>query len=166
MGLISSTMDAGAIKIWCDGLMDMDSRMLKNGLIKARDFTGYMTLPAFRELCRFQPGDFGIPTVQDAFDLIYKTQMGRRGDLKHPVVYQAMIGAGTYELSNLSEKDAFRRFEYHYDCASKRFMAGEEMTLPPEAIPEKIERPKTLQEILLAQAKAEEAIENLKKLLG
>jgi hypothetical protein len=164
MGLISSTMDAGAIKIWCDGLMDMDSRMLKNGLIKARDFTGYMTLPAFRELCRFQPGDFGIPTVQDAFDLIYKTQMGKFGDLQHPVVYQAMIGAGTYELNTLSAKDAFRRFEFYYDSASKRFMAGEEMTLPPEAIPEKIERPKTEQEIELSKKNAQKAIEQLKKL--
>jgi hypothetical protein len=165
MGLISSTMDAGAVKTWSDGLLDMDSSMLKNGLIKARDFKGYMTLPAFRELCRFQPEDFGIPPLQEAFDSLYKTQMGKTGQL-HPVVYQAMLSAGTYELNNLSTKDALRRFEYNYDSACKRFMAGEEMLPPPEAIPAKVERPKTQQETELSQSKAQEAIENLKKLFN
>jgi hypothetical protein len=45
-------------------------------------------------------------------------------------------------------------------------MAGEEMLPPPEAIPAKVERPKTQQEIELSQSKAQEAIEQLKKLFS
>jgi len=167
MGLISSKMDAETIKVWADGLSDMSARQLANGMRKAKDFTDYMTLPAFRELCRFKPEDFGIPHVRGAFDLIYKTQLGKFGDLGHPVVYRAMQECGSYDLQTLSSKDAFRRFEYYYDSVSKRFMAGEPMDMPiAEAIPAKVERPKTEQEIELSNQNRERIFKELRELVG
>jgi hypothetical protein len=167
MGHMTTNVDAMTVKTWVEGLQDMSPEMLKNGLKKAMDFTGYMTLPTFRELCRFQPDDFGIPAVRDSFDMVYKTQYGKQGKLLHPVCYQAVKDCGLYELQNLSEKDSFRRYEFYFSSAAKRFMAGEPMDMPAvQVIPEKVERPKTAQELELQEQIASQSINSLKKLLG
>jgi hypothetical protein len=165
MGLLSPTIDTSTIRTWLAGLQDMTPDMLANGLKKARDFTGFMNLPAFREICRFQPEDFGIPNVRQAFDLIYKTQFGKAGDLGHPVVYHAMRECGVWDLKNLGEQEAYRKFEYHYDAMSKRYMAGEKLDIPVvQAIPEKVERERTPQEMEELKKRNIEAMEKLKEL--
>lgn len=167
MGLLSSTMTSESFKVWAEGLQEFSPNMLANGLKKARDFTGYMTLPAFRELCRFQPADFGIPAVRDSFDMVYKTQYGKQGKLLHAVCYQAVKDCGLYELQNLSEKDSFRRYEFYFSSAAKRFMDGEPMDMPAvEVIPAKVERPKTAQELQLQEQIASQSINNLKQMMG
>lgn len=164
MGLLSNP-SPEIYKTWARGLSDLDQRMIKNGIQKAKDFSGYFCLPAFRELCRFQPEDFGIPNVRQAFDLIYKTQFGKAGDLGHPVVYHAMRECGVWDLKNLGEQEAYRKFEYHYDAMSKRYMAGEKLDIPVvQAIPEKVERERTPQEMEELKKRNIEAMEKLKEL--
>lgn len=164
MGLLNSV-SPELYQSWARNLADLDERSIKNGLKKARDFKGFFTLPAFRELCRFQPEDFGIPTCRDAYEIIYKTQFGKNGDLGHPVVLFAMRECGTYEMQSLSETECYRRFEYYFDAVAKRFMNGEKMEIPVvQAIPAKVERPRTEQELQELKKRNIEAMEQLKQL--
>lgn len=166
MGLLNSV-SPELYQSWARNLADLDERMIKNGLRKARDFKGYFTLPAFRELCRFQTEDFGIPSCRDAYEIIYKTQFGKAGDLGHPVVLFAMRECGTHEMQVLSDKECYRRFEYYFDAVAKRFMNGEKMEIPiVQAIPAKVERPRTEQELQELKNRNIEAMENLKKLFN
>lgn len=166
MGLLNNV-SPELYQTWARGLADLDERMIKNGLKKAKDFKGFFTLPAFREICRFQPEDFGIPACRDAYEIIYKTQFGKFGDLGHPVVYHAMRECGKYEMESLSDTECYRRFEYYFDAVARRYMAGEPMEIPiVQAIPAKVERERTPQEVEQLREKASEAIQNMLKLFG
>lgn len=135
MKLIQSS--AEVYKTWAAGLSDMSELDLRRGLHNAKDFTGFFTLPAFRELCRVTPEGLGMPDAQRAYREACMAEPGHAWS--HPAVYHAALATGHFELRNLTEQQCFPRFRNAYEEMTKRVLAGERLDLPVrEAIPSKI----------------------------
>jgi hypothetical protein len=166
MGLLNSP-SAELYKTWTRGLYDLNERQIKHGVIKARDFTGFFNLPSFRELCRINPEDLGIPDCRAAYNECFAG--GWRSDRawSHPVVYHAARSTGSYEMQSMSEEKLYPLFKYNYDAMVRRAMDGEILDLPiQKVISSKMEVPKTEDEIEAQKVKAQEMMANLKKLFG
>ncbi len=152
---------------WARGLSDMTERQIKHGIVKARDFTGFFTLPAFREICRISPGEMGIPDCRAAYNECFAGGWRHDRAWSHPVVYHTARNTGHYEMQNLSEEKLWPLFKYNYDEMVRRAMDGEVLELPiQKVIPAKIEIPKTQDEIEEQKRLVRETLENLKKLFG
>lgn len=122
---------------WYAQLADLSENELKRGLLNARSFTGFFTLPAFRELCRVTPEGLGMPDAQRAYREACMAEPGHAWS--HPAVYHAALATGHFELRNLTEQQCFPRFRNAYEEMTKRVLAGERLDLPVrEAIPSKI----------------------------
>lgn len=120
--------------------MDMDASMLKTGLRKAADFTGFFNLPAFRELCRLKPEDIGLPECKAAYMEACRAP-GPKAKQKwsHPAVYHAGKNTGWFELSSFPEDQIYPRFKTFYQQLVDRVMNGEALDAPMmEALPEKV----------------------------
>lgn len=117
--------------------MDLGDAELKNGLKNARDFTGFFTLPAFRELCKTTPDDMGLPGTRRAYEeACMKPSPKAEQDWSHPAVYHAGRATGWHELASLPDREIFKRFEYNYDLMKKRLADGEDLSVElPKAIP-------------------------------
>src|SRR5690606_12156558 len=69
-------------------MADLSERELLKGLEKSRDFTGFFTTPAFRELCRVTPADFGLPDAVTAMREACNAPFPKdRQRYSHPAVY-------------------------------------------------------------------------------
>jgi hypothetical protein len=166
MKLVHSLVGSTEHRFWIEGLSDMSGAEIKNGLRKVRDFDGFFTMPAFRGLCRLQPEDFGLPTVLDAYNEVYRTVYGTRGPMSHPAIYQAMKDCTVWQLSHLDASASQDLFSYHYTIACRRVMAGEDLSQAvPVAIPEKIEPVLTPEQEAENRERNKAALSRLKELL-
>lgn len=131
---------AAIYRTWADGVQDLTERELQLGVRKARDFTGYFTLSAFRELCRCSPADFGLPDPVTAMREACNAPFPKdRHQWSHPAVYLAACAVGWYDMQNRTERELLPLFERAYEAMVRRVMAGERLDTPvPRAIPEKI----------------------------
>lgn len=130
-------------------MSDLSEQEIRNGLERCKDFTGFFSTPAFRELCKTVDLQcYGLPEPRAAYQeacLAPKPKVKARWS--HPAVYQAGIQTGWFELASMPTDDIYPRFAYNYDLICKRVIAGEDITVPvPEAIPEKINAPMTQQQ--------------------
>lgn len=139
MGLINSP-DREVYQIWGSGLADFTETQVKHGLIKARDFTGFFNLPAFREMCRIKPKDIGLPDVKAAYqEACMATTPKSKHKWSHPAVYHAGVATGWFELSSFPTDQIFPRFKTFYAGYCDRVMQGENLETPMmEALPEKV----------------------------
>jgi len=127
-------------------MSDLSEQEIRNGLERCKDFTGFFSTPAFRELCKkVDLQCYGLPEPRAAYQeacLAPKPKVKARWT--HPAVYQAGMQTGWFELASMPTDDIYPRFAYNYDLICKRVIAGEDITIPvPEAIPEKINAPLT-----------------------
>lgn len=167
MRLVSSLVGSTEHRFWINALADLGMPEIQNGMRKARDFTGFFTLPSFRELCRLTPEDFGLPPARSAFDEVYSSNYGKH-PMSHPAVYAAMRETGTWEMQRLEEGECFKRFSYYYELICRRVMAGEEFEQyrPPEALPEKVVVNYTDEQLEEQRQKSIKQINALRELFG
>jgi hypothetical protein len=139
MGLLNS-LDAMTARTWSDGLSDMSASNLRVGLRKAADFTGYFSLPAFRELCRASPEDLGLPDAKKAYYEACRAPSPKaKQPWTHPAVYHAGVLTGWFELASFPEDQIYPRFKTFYAGLVDRVMNGESLDAPMmEALPEKV----------------------------
>lgn len=126
------------------GLADLTDSELKRGLNAACDFTGFFSLPTFRELCKTVDNSrLGIIPVERAYEeACTKPSPKDRQQWSHAVVYHAGRLTGWSDLHALPKSQIFPRFEYNYSILCKRIAEGENINLDvPEAIPRVIPRP-------------------------
>lgn len=148
--------DATTLRVWSDGLSDMTERQIRMGVRKAKDFTGYLSLPAFRELCRVSPEDLGIPNIRDAMLEACKALPGHQWS--HPAVYHAAMAVGSFDLKSKTEKELWPQWEYAYSQVVRKVIDGEDLNIPvPKALPEKVFVPAD-------EAKAVESLGKLKSM--
>lgn len=136
--------DAEIIKTWRAMLSDLTELELQVGLRKAADFPkgDYFSLPAFRELCKMSPSDFGLPEPYKAYAEACNMPLPwERQSWSHSAVYAAARETGRFELTNLTESKIFPLFRNNYEQMVKRVLAGEDLDIPvvrqlPEKIPQ------------------------------
>lgn len=126
---------------WTDGLADLPEAAIRFGLERARDFTGFFTLPAFRELCKVSPQVLGLASAKHAYmEACNKDLPWERQTWSHPAVYYAARETGRFELHSFTEREAFPLFKANYEIMCSRVLNGEQLTMPlnrmlPESVP-------------------------------
>jgi hypothetical protein len=161
MGLMNN-LTPDAYRSWAQGLSDMTEAQLAYGVKKARDFTGYFNLPAFRELCRITAKDIGLPSAQDAMREACRAMAGRVEDYNwsHPAVYHAAMEIGRFELTNRTERELLPLFDSAYAQLVRRVLNGEDLTMPvSKALPKEVFVPAT-------EEKAAEALSKMKSMFN
>jgi hypothetical protein len=135
-------------KTWTEGLADLPDVAIRFGLEQAKDFTGFFTLPAFRELCRVSPQALGLPSAKHAYiEACNKSLPWERQTWSHPAVFYAARETGRFELHSFTEREAFPLFKANYEIMCNRVMAGDEMTLNvKKMLPESVPAPLSLEE--------------------
>lgn len=138
--------DEEQYRTWAASLQDLSDMELRRGLHNARDFKGYFSLPAFRDLCKVTPENLGLPSAHAAYLEACQSPPGHKDRHKwsHPAVYHAGCACGWFELANLTEQQAFPRFRHAYEALVNRVLAGESLTVRvPEALENNPRRPLT-----------------------
>lgn len=111
-----------------------DARLIERGLMTAKaKGSDFLPNPGkFVEWCKIQPQDFGLPSVEQAYQEasreLGKHTMARKWT--HPAIYAAACACGTSYLKSESETKALPRFEGVYRDICERVMAGEQFQLP------------------------------------
>ena len=124
-------------KTWAGACNDLSDAEVSHGVLRCRDFTGFFTVPAFRELCRPDPEALGLPSAEMAYiEACAATTPVREFKWSHPAVYHAGADTGWFDLRN---GFANRRiFLGHYETRVRQVMAGEILEVPAvELIEEK-----------------------------
>lgn len=161
MGLLNSV-SADVYKTWARGLSDLTETEIKRGLLKARDFKGFFSLPSFREICRnIDLSDHGLPDPRKAYEeACLKPSPKDRQQWSHAAVYHAGRLTGWHELHCMTSDQIFPRYAYNYEQLCKRIADGEDINIDvPQAIPRTISR-------VLTPAENQERMAKLKKQLG
>lgn len=159
--LVSEQVGSTQYRVFENDMADLSDNELRNGMNKAKDFTGFFTFPAFRELCRIAPADLGLPDVRVA----YVEAASAQGDKtvipwSHPAVYWAGVETGWWDLANRTEHEIFPLFRQNYEIMVKRAMTGDALNVPTQkALPPK-------QFIPASKEKSMESISRLKAMLG
>ena len=159
--LVHSNVDSTEFKSWQVGLRDLTDDQVMNGVKQARDFSGFFSLPAFRELCQQTPAIDGLPAVDTAYEEACLAPSPKaRAKWSHPIVYRAGVLTGWSDLHALPRDMALPRFKRNYEILCRRVAAGEDINLEiPEAIPERVSR-------VLPPEEAEVQMKSLREQVG
>lgn len=124
-------------------MADLTAQQIDTGLAKSRDFVGFFTLPAFRELCRITPQDLGLPDTRSAmFEACTAPYPKDQHQWSHPAVYLAGCAVGWFDMQNRTERELLPIFSHAYEQLVRRVMDGETLTLPiRKALPESVHVP-------------------------
>ena len=126
-------------KTWARNCNDKSESEIKHALERCRDFTGFFTVPAFRELCNPDPEALGLPKPELAFEQASKATTHNKHRLR-PAVYHAAMDTGWFDLRNgYADK---RVFVTHYERRVKQVMDGEILEIPELELLEKKKSPK------------------------
>lgn len=127
---------AEMVQSWTRGLTDKTEAELAMGVKKARDFTGFLSLPEFRKLCQITPEDAGLPRTDQAWqEAAQNAHDTRHHKWSHPCVYQALANTGIFEVRNTDNpRETYKQFAHYYEIACRQYMAGETLETPPPAI--------------------------------
>lgn len=116
---------------WAHCLADLSENELRRGLQNAKDFTGYFSVGAFRELCKATPENLGLPSAHSAYVEACKApQPKKRHKWSHPAVYHAGVETGWFELAQMPENQIFPKFRHNYEIMVRRVMDGESLHVP------------------------------------
>jgi hypothetical protein len=140
-------------------MVDLSNQQLTHGMNACKDFVGFFTFPAFRELCRPTAEAMGLPACKVA----YVEAAMKSGDSKavwsHPAVYHAGCETGWFELRTFTESEIYPRWKHNYEKMVNRVMSGEDLSLPvQQALPEKIPEFLSLDENKARLAKLKEML--------
>jgi hypothetical protein len=128
---------------WAAGLDDLPDHAIRMGMIRAKDFTDYFSLPAFRELCRVTPEDMGLKTAKAAYiEACNMPLPWERGNWSSGAVYAAARETGRHELHTSTEREIFPLFKSNYETMCARVLSGEALDRPVQkALPETVPNP-------------------------
>jgi hypothetical protein len=163
MKLLTAPTDAALSEIyrtWARELSDLPEFAIRFGLSRCKDFKGWFSLPAFRELCHASAKDLGMPDPHAAY-LEAARADGPRDRIRwsHPAVYHAACETGWFELRSMTEKECFPLYRRNYEAMVARVMAGEELSTPVQkVIPASIPQYLTTDENLARMAKLKELL--------
>jgi len=131
MRLLSFQPGTTEYAVWEAGLIDLAPAAIKQGVVKARDCTDFLTLPRFRELCHVKPSDFGMPEPHAAY-VEACTKQGDKASAhwSHPAVYWAGVETGWFELHARTEREIYPLFARNYEVMCARAIDGESLDLP------------------------------------
>jgi hypothetical protein len=135
------TNNAEVFKQWRHDLSDLPAGAIRIGLERAKDFTDFFNIAAFRELCKASPQDLGLPTAKQAYiEACNKALPWERQKWSHAAVYHAARETGRFELHSFTEREAFPLFQANYEVMCGRVMSGAELNMPlvrmlPESVP-------------------------------
>jgi len=137
--LVHSEVGSTEFKAWQAALKDLGDMELRNGLTRAQNFTGYFSLPAFRELCKnIDAQAIGLPDVKKAYIEACRAPSPKaKFNWSHPAVYHAGVATGWHELSCFAEDQIYPRFKTFYAGFCERVAKGESLDSPmQEALPQ------------------------------
>ena len=135
MRLLSFQPGTTEYAVWEAGLIDLAPAAIKQGVIKARDCTDFLTLPRFRELCHVKPSDFGMPDARAAYvEACNKQGPKDMANWSHPSVYWAGVETGWFDLRTRTERETFPLFERNYEVMCARAIAGERLDMPVQKV--------------------------------
>jgi hypothetical protein len=138
--LVSDPIGSDAYRVFERDMSDMSDAQIIKGLEKSKDFTDFFTTPAFRELCRVTPVDYGIPDAKHALFEACQALSGH--EWSHPAVYHAAVSIGTFDLKSKTERELWPQWEYAYSVVCQRIMSGEQLNIEvPKALPQEIHIP-------------------------
>lgn len=132
---------------WIKGLEDIPEGQIRHGMKKASSFTGYFTLPTFRELCQVTPEEMGLPSLDAAWsEAGRQAHDTRRYKWSHVAVYKALIETGVFDVLHATGANEIREvkklFARNYEIVCRKVLAGEDLNVEiPKALPSKIARP-------------------------
>ena len=143
--LVSDPVGSDSYKVFERDMMDLTDIQIRQGIAKAKDFTGFFTFPAFRELCRVSPADLGIPEMLTAMREACNARYPRESQkYSHPIVYLAGCAVGWFEMQNRTEKELIPLFDVAYSQLLRRLINGESLQMPVyKALPESVCVPAT-----------------------
>lgn len=78
--------------------LDLSEEDIDRGLRRSRDFTGYFSTGEFRQMCKLQPEDIGLPGEDAAYTEACCAGHALMHDWSHPAVYHAGADAGWHDL--------------------------------------------------------------------
>lgn len=128
-------------RTWAASLDDLPDVAIRMGMIRVRDFTGWLSVPTFRELCKVTAEDLGLSSAKNAYIEACNKQMPwERQSWSSAAVYRAAVETGRFQLHTLTEKECFPLFKANYETMCSRVMNGETLDVPvrkmlPESVP-------------------------------
>lgn len=146
---------------WANALADKTEIEIRVGLWKVQSFTGYFSLPTFKELCQFSAEDAGLSSADDAWkEVAANIHNIRAHKWSHPVVYKAMVTTEIFHIRNTTDPRATRKlFDRNYDIACRMFLAGEDLGVDiPKALEHQKAKPLHWEENKARLAQLREAI--------
>jgi len=141
---VTSPVGSTDYRIWERDLLDLSEAEIMKGVERAKDFTGYFDLPAFRAMCKTTPQELGLPDTRSAYDECFDGGFTLNRSWSHPAVYHAAKQTGSYEMQSMTNDDLYPLFKHNYKVLVDRVMNGESLEVPIlKAIPAKIHTPLT-----------------------
>lgn len=139
--LVHDAIGSGSYNSFGRDLSDKSDAEIRHALDRCKDFTGFFTTPAFRELCSPDPQTLGLPDTDSAYvqacQAYYPVQSR---SFSHPAVYHAGADTGWFDLRN-NTSDSKKRFRAAYEKRVKQVMDGDQLEYPRhEALPSKVDK--------------------------
>lgn len=159
--LVSEPVGSTQYRVFESDMADLSDRELRHGMAKTKDFTGFFTTPAFREMARMTPEDLGLPDAKTAYIEACNAQGDKtRYNWSHPAVYFAADETGFGELRSRTEFEIYPLFRRNYEIMVNRVMEGEKLDMPTQkALPPKVF-------IQAEPVKARATLDRMKAMLG
>lgn len=140
--LVTDGVGSDAHMVFERDMQDLTPQQIDMGLRKSRDFVGFFTTPAFRELCRITPQDMGLPEVRDAMHEACSAQDWQTHNWTHPAIYHAACSVGSYDMRHMTSRELFPLFDVAYQQVVRRVLAGESLEVAAfKALPESVHVP-------------------------
>jgi len=133
--LVQGEVGSTEFKLWDVGLQDLPILQIEQGVIKAKDYTGWFGLPAFRELCQITAEDLGLPDVLLAYREAAQAKTPvENNKFSHPIVYHAGRLTGWFELRQFSEHKILPVFKLRYAELVDKILRGESIAEPKQVL--------------------------------
>ena len=131
-GLVHDPVGSAIYNQFSRDLLDKSENEIRAGLDRSKDFTGYLSSPAFRELCQPDTEALGLPNPESAYSeacqAAYPVHTQR---FTHAAVYQAGADTGSGK----------KQFMENYSKRTKEVMGGIVHEMPRHPALEKISAP-------------------------
>lgn len=111
---------------WCKELAEFSREDLQRGFVNFKNSRKtYMSLNIFRNHCKRSASELGLPDIDTSFTAMI---FGRWGQL--PEAFQVVFAQHRYDLRQLSDEAARKRFKSIYESTVDRIAKGEVIKKP------------------------------------